>query len=329
MTRNVVRVTVTGAAGQIGYALLPRLASGEVFGPETRVILQMLEVTPVLPALEGVVMELEDCAFPLLEGVVVTDDARVAFDGANWAMLVGSKPRGAGMQRGDLIRENGPIFVGQGQALAARAADDVRVVVVGNPANTNCLIAMHNAGDIPRERFSALTRLDQNRAYAQLAAKAGVTVNDVSNVTIWGNHSATQYPDAENAKINGRPAMEVITDEAWLRGEFIETVQKRGAAIIAARGKSSAASAANAALDHIKSFESKTPAGHWFSAAVPSDGSYGIDDGLIFSFPVTSDGKGGYSIVQGLSFSPFAQGKIEATLDELKDEREVVSDLLS
>jgi malate dehydrogenase len=329
MTRKLVRVTVTGAAGQIGYALLPRLASGEVFGPQTKVILQMLEVTPVLPALEGIVMELEDCAFALLEGVVVTDDAEVAFDGANWAMLVGSKPRGAGMQRGDLIRENGPIFVGQGKALAARAAEDVRVVVVGNPANTNCLIAMNNAAGIPGERFSALTRLDQNRAYAQLAAKAGVTVNDVSNVTIWGNHSATQYPDAENARINGRPAMEVINDEAWLRGEFIETVQKRGAAVIAARGKSSAASAANAALGHIKSFESKTPEGHWFSAAVPSDGSYGIDQGLIFSFPITSDGRGSYSIVQELPLSKFAQGKIEATLNELRDEREMVADLLS
>jgi malate dehydrogenase len=231
------------------------------------------------------------------------------------------------MERGDLIRENGPIFVGQGKALS-KAASDVRVAVVGNPANTNCLIAMNNAKDIPNNRFSALTRLDQNRAYAQLAQKAGVTVNDISNVTIWGNHSATQYPDAENAKINGKPAMEVITDHDWLRGEFISTVQKRGAAIITARGLSSAMSAANAALDHVKSFQYQTAAGNWFSAAVPSDGSYGIDEGLIFSFPITSDGAGGYTIVQGLSMSAFAQEKVQATLDELREEKAVVVDLL-
>lgn len=329
MDKKHVRVTVTGAAGQIGYALLPRLASGEVFGPETKISLQLLEITPVLPALEGVVMELNDCAFPLLEDIVVTDDPGEAFDGANWALLVGSKPRGKGMLRGDLIRENGPIFVGQGKALAARAASDVRILVVGNPANTNCLIAMNNARGIPRERFAALTRLDQNRAYAQLAQKAGVTVNEVSNVTIWGNHSATQYPDAENAKINGKPATDVIKDMDWLRGEFIETVQKRGAAVIAARGKSSAASAANAALDHVRSFESKTLEGHWFSAAVPSDGSYGVDDGLIFSFPLTSDGEGGIAIVQGLPLSEFAQERIAITLDELRKEKEIVSDLLA
>ncbi|MFQ5419061.1 MAG: malate dehydrogenase, partial [Anaerolineae bacterium] len=245
----------------------------------------------------------------------------------NWALFVGSKPRGKGMLRGDLIKENGPIFVGQGKALAARAADDVRIVVVGNPANTNCLIAMSNAPDIPRERFSALTRLDQNRAYAQLAGKAGVSVTGVSNVTIWGNHSATQYPDAENAKINGRPAMDVITDHEWLRGDFITTVQKRGAAIIQARGKSSAASAANAAIDQVKSFNSKTEAGNWFSAAVASDGSYGIDDGLIFSFPLVSDGSS-YEIVQGLSMSDFAKEKVQATLDELRNEKEIVKDLL-
>jgi malate dehydrogenase len=328
MSKRSVKVAVTGAAGQIGYSLLPRLASGEVFGPDTHITSQLLEITPVLSTLEGVVMEMNDCAFPLLDGMVITDDPEVAFDGVNWALLVGSKPRGPGMQRGDLIRDNGPIFVGQGKALAARAADDVRVVVVGNPANTNCLIAMNNAAGIPRERFSALTRLDQNRAYAQLAKKAGVTVNEVSNVTIWGNHSATQYPDAENAKINGRPAMEVISDHEWLRGEFISTVQKRGAAIIAARGKSSAASAANAALGHVKSFEGKTAAGNWFSAAVPSDGSYGIDDGLIFSFPLTSDGQGNYSIVQGLTWSNFAQERVAATLEELRHEKELVSDLL-
>lgn len=328
MSRKLVRVAVTGAAGQIGYSLLPRLASGEVFGPDTKVVLQLLEITPALPALRGVVMELNDCAFPLLAGVVVTDDPEVAFDGANWAMLVGSKPRGKGMERGDLIRENGPIFVGQGKAIAAKAADDIRVVVVGNPANTNCLIAMNNAKGVPAERFGALTRLDQNRAYSQLAEKAGVAVTEVSNVIIWGNHSATQYPDAENAKINGKPVPEVITDQEWLQNEFITIVQKRGAAIIAARGLSSAASAANAALDHVKSFEHKTPDGDWFSAAVRSDGSYGIDEGLIFSFPIRSDGKGGYTIVQDLPLSDFAKGKIEATLEELRSEKEVVIDLL-
>ena len=326
MSRKNVKVAVTGAAGQIGYSLLFRLASGEVFGNDTKISLHLLEITPALPALEGVVMELDDCAFPLLENVVVTDSAETAFDGINWALLVGSKPRGAGMERGDLIRENGPIFVGQGRALN-KAAADARVLVVGNPANTNCLIAMNNS-DLPNERFSALTRLDQNRAYAQLAQKAGVPVSAVSNVTIWGNHSATQYPDAENAKINGKPAMEVITDHDWVRGEFVTTVQKRGAAVIAARGKSSAASAANAALDHVMSFESKTLEGHWFSAAVRSDGNYGIEEGLMFSFPITSDGQGGYSIVPGLTWSDFAKEKIAVTEKELKDEKSVVTDLL-
>jgi malate dehydrogenase len=327
MTKNV-KVAVTGAAGQIGYALLPRLANGEVFGLDTTVDLHLLEITPALPALDGVVMEMNDCAFPLLGNIVVTDDAKTAFDGANWVLMVGAKPRGKGMERGDLIRENGPIFVGQGQAINERAAGDVRVVVVGNPANTNCLIAMNNAPDVPKERFSALTRLDQNRAYAQLAAKAGVTVNDVSNVTIWGNHSATQYPDAENARINGRPVYDVISDHEWLRGGFISTVQKRGAAVIQARGKSSAMSAANAALDQVRSFLHETGEGGWFSAAVPSDGSYNIDEGLIFSFPLTSDGQGTYSIVQGLSLSDFAQEKVQATLQELRNERDTVTDLL-
>jgi malate dehydrogenase len=326
---KVVKVAVTGAAGQIGYALLPRLANGEVFGPDTRVDLHLLEITPALPMLEGVVMEMNDCAFPLLNNVVVTDDAKEAFDGINWALFVGAKPRGKGMERGDLIRENGPIFVGQGQALNRRAADDVRVVVIGNPANTNCLIAMNNAPDIPQNRFSALTRLDQNRAYAQLAGKAGVTVNDISNVTIWGNHSATQYPDAEHAKINGRPAFDVISDHEWLRGEFITTVQKRGAAVIQARGKSSAMSAASAVLDQVRSFLYPTEEGNWFSAAIASDGSYGIDQGLIFSFPLVSRGAGNYEIVQGLSISNFAQEKIDATLAELRGEKETVADLLS
>lgn len=327
MARESVQVAVTGAAGQIGYSLLFRLASGEVFGQNTKITLKLLEITPALPALEGVVMELNDCAFPLLEKIVTTDDPETAFDGVNWAMLVGSKPRSKGMERGDLIRENGPIFVGQGKALN-KAAADARVIVVGNPANTNCLIAMNNS-DVPNGRFAALTRLDENRAYAQLAEKAGVTVNDVSNVTIWGNHSATQYPDAENAKIKGKPAFDVISDHEWLRGEFIKTVQNRGAAIIAARGLSSAASAANAVLDHVKSFESKTAENNWFSAAVPSDGSYGIEKGLIFSFPITSDGNGGYSIVQGLPLSDFAQEKIQITEEELKSEKAVVADLLN
>lgn len=327
MTKTV-KVAVTGAAGQIGYALLPRLASGEVFGHDTKISLHLLEITPVLPALEGFVMELDDCAFPLLENIVATDDPKTAFDGINWALLVGARPRGQGMERGDLIRVNGPIFVEQGKALAARAADDVRILVVGNPANTNCLIAMNNAPDIPKKRFNAMTRLDQNRAYSQLAKKAGVPITAVSNVTIWGNHSASQYPDAENAKINGRPAPEVINDTAWLQGEFVETVQNRGAVVIAARGHSSAASAANAILDHVKSMEAQTPTGHWFSAAVPSDGSYGIDEGLVFSFPVTSNGQGNYSIVQGLKWSDFAKEKIQVTLEELRSEKSVIQDLL-
>lgn len=326
---RTVRVAVTGAAGQIGYAILPRLASGAVFGPDTRVILQLLEITPALPALEGVVMELQDCAFPLLEGVEVSDQAEAAFKDANWALLIGSKPRGKGMQRGDLIRENGPIFVGQGKALA-RASGDVRVLVVGNPANTNCLIAMHHGSraGLPRERFHAMTRLDQNRAMAQLANKAGVGVGAVTNMTIWGNHSSTQYPDVENARINGQPVSAVIGHQAWLRGEFVTTVQERGAAVIAARGQSSAASAANAALDHVMSMEALTPSGDWFSSAVPSDGSYGIDDGLVYSFPLQSDGAGGYSIVQGLEFSDRGRDKIEATAQELREERALVEDLL-
>lgn len=326
---RTVKVAVTGAAGQIGYALLPRLASGEVFGRDVRISLHLLEITPALKALEGVVMELDDCAFPLLDRIEITDRAEVAFDGVNWGLLIGSKPRGPGMERGDLIRENGPIFVGQGQALA-RAAADVRVLVVGNPANTNGLIAMthgHEAG-IPRDRFHAMTRLDQNRAQAQLANKAGVKVAAVTNMAIWGNHSATQYPDAENARIEGRPAHDVIGHRAWLREEFIQIVQQRGAAVIAARGLSSAASAANAALDHIASVENATPAGDFFSAGVYSDGSYGIDEGLMFSFPMRSDGQGHLEIVQGLELSDFARAKIKATEDELKEERAVIADLL-
>ncbi|MCB0154399.1 MAG: malate dehydrogenase [Anaerolineae bacterium] len=322
-----VKVAVTGAAGQIGYALLFRLASGAAFGPDTRVTLHLLEITPVLPAVEGVVMELDDCAFPLLENVVITDDPKVAFDGINWALMVGAKPRGKGMERGDLIRENGPIFVAQGQALT-KAASDLQVLVVGNPANTNALIAAHNADGVPKERFMAMTRLDQNRAYAQLAQKAGVTVNDVSNVTIWGNHSASQYPDAENAKINGKPAYEVISDHNWLKTDFVSSVQKRGATVIAARGHSSAASAANGVIDHVRSMVTPTPPGHWFSAATYSDGSYGVEPGIYSSFPITTDGKGKYEIVQGLAMSDWAKGLVQASVDELKSEKEVISDLL-
>ncbi len=327
---RTMKVAVTGAAGQIGYAILPRLASGEVFGRDVRVSLHLLEITPALKALEGVVMELDDCAFPLLDDIVITDQAEVAFDGINWGLLIGSKPRGPGMERGDLIRENGPIFVGQGQALA-RAAADVRVLVVGNPANTNGLIAMSHGqkAGIPRDRFYAMTRLDQNRAQAQLAQKAGVKVSAVTNMAIWGNHSATQYPDAENARIEGRPAHDVIGHHAWLREEFIQIVQQRGAAVIDARGLSSAASAANAALDHIVSVENATPDGDFFSAGVYSDGSYGIDEGLMFSFPIRSDGQGDWEIVQGLELSDFARAKIKATEDELKEERAVIADLLS
>ncbi len=325
---NLIKIAVTGAAGQIGYALLFRLASGQMFGPDTRLALHLLEIPVAMKALEGVVMELDDCAFPLLETVVISDDPKVAFDGINWALLVGAKPRGKGMERGDLIRENGPIFVEQGQALAARAAADLRVLAVGNPANTNCLITASNADGVPAGRFAAMTRLDQNRAYAQLAKKAGVTVNEVSNVTIWGNHSATQYPDAENAKINGQPVYDVITDHDWLKNDFITTVQKRGATVIAARGHSSAASAANAIVDHVQSMITKTPAGHWFSAAVPSDGSYGVDEGLVFSLPLVSDGQGNYTIVQGLPLSDWAKEKFNTSLEELHQEKAVVADLL-
>jgi malate dehydrogenase len=324
---KTVKVAITGAAGQIGYSLLPRIASGEVFGADTKVHLHLLEITPVLPALEGVVMEIDDCAFPLVEKIVVTDKAEMAFDGINWALMVGAKPRGKGMERKDLIRDNGPIFVGQGKALA-KAADDVRVFVVGNPANTNCLICMKNAPDIPRERFSAMTRLDELRAKAQLAKKAGVSVKDVTNMTIWGNHSATQFPDFENAKIKGKPVTDAIGHVQWLREDFIKTVQLRGAAVIAARGLSSAMSAANAAIDHVKTLLAKTPSGDWFSAGVATDGSYGIQDELIFSFPCTSDGKGNYAIVQNVKWSDFAREKIQITQKELNEEKAVVADLL-
>jgi malate dehydrogenase len=324
---NIISVAVTGAAGAIGYALLPRIASGQLLGPDTRISLRLLELPVAMASLEGVVMELDDCAFPLLDSIHITDDPAVAFEGVSWAMLVGSKPRTKGMERNDLIRDNGPIFVGQGKALQ-KAASDVRAVVVGNPCNTNALIAMHNAPDIPRERFSAMTRLDQNRAAAQLAKKAGVGVAAITNMTIWGNHSATQYPDTENAKIGGKPVRDVISDVEWLQGEMIKKVQQRGAEIINARGSSSAFSAANASIDHVRSLIAKTPEGDWFSAAIPSDGSYGIPEGLIFSYPLVSDGNGNWSIVQSLEHSDFAKDKVAKTVEELLAEREVVKDLL-
>ncbi len=330
MTKAPIRVAVTGAAGQIGYALLPRIASGAMFGPDQPVILQLLElpIDKVMAALKGVAMELDDCAFPLLHGIVQTSDVKVAFKDANWCLLVGSKPRGPGMERNDLIRENGPIFVGQGRAIAEVASKDVRVAVVGNPCNTNALIAMHSAKGVPKERFTAMTRLDQNRAQTQLAQKAGVHTSAVSNTLIWGNHSATQVPDYRNTKINGKPANEVIKDEAWLRGDFFKTVQQRGAAIIAARGSSSAFSAAGGLVDHVRDLVNPTPKGEWRSVCVPSDGSYGVEAGLISSFPVTSDGKGGWSIVKGLELDEFLKQKLAATVKELSDERAVVADLL-
>jgi len=325
--KTPIRVAVTGGAGQIAYSLLFRIASGEVFGPDQPVVLQMLEIAPAMAALEGTAMELDDCAFPLLTDMVLTDDPETAFRDVNWALLVGSKPRSKGMERGDLIRENGPIFVSQGQAIAKGAASDIRVLVVGNPCNTNCLIARSNAKEIPDNRWFAMTRLDHNRAAAQLAQKAGVAVADISNVTIWGNHSATQFPDFFHARIQDKPAAEVITDSDWLEGEFISTVQKRGAAIIEARGKSSAASAANAIIDHVVSFVGETPTNDWTSAAIVSDGSYDVPPGLISSFPLRST-PDGWEIVQGLEISDFAHAKIGASIDELQQERTVVEDLL-
>jgi malate dehydrogenase len=326
MARTPVTVTVTGAAGQIGYALLFRIASGHLLGADVPVRLRLLEITPALKAAEGTAMELDDCAFPLLTGIDITDDARAAFDGVNVALLVGARPRTAGMERGDLLSANGGIFKPQGEAINAGAADDVRVLVVGNPANTNALIAASHAPDVPSSRFTAMTRLDHNRAKAQLAKKAGVTVNDITNLTIWGNHSATQYPDIFNAKINGRNAAEVVDDQVWLEGDFIPTVAKRGAAIIEARGLSSAASAANAAIDHVYSWVNGTPEGDWVSAGIPSDGSYGVPEGIISSFPVTSNG-GEWEIVRGLDISDFSRGRIDASVAELVEERDAVRSL--
>jgi malate dehydrogenase len=330
MSQAPIRVAITGAAGQIGYALVFRIASGQMFGPDQPVVLQMLEVPAEKPmqALSGVAMELEDCAFPLLHDMVLTSDPKVAFQDANWALLVGSKPRGPGMERNDLIRENGPIFTGQGRAINAGAAKDVRVVVVGNPCNTNCLIAMHSAPDVPRERFSAMTRLDQNRAQAQLAKKAKAPTTAVKNTLIWGNHSSTQVPDFHNTRIGEKRADQAIPDGAWLQGAFFDTVQKRGAAVIAARGLSSAASAANALVDHVRDLRGTTPAGEWRSVCVVSDGSYGVPRGLISSFPVAADGRGGWKIVQGLELTPFLRERIQATVAELEQEKAVVADLL-
>ena len=323
MTATPVRVAVTGAAGQIGYSLLFRIASCAIMGPDQPVILQLLEVTPALSALRGVVMELDDCAFPLLADVVATDDPNVAFADANIALLVGARPRSKGMERKDLLEANGAIFSVAGKALSDNAAQDIKVLVVGNPANTNALIAMHNAPAIPSERFTAMTRLDQNRAKAQLAAKSARTVSDVTNMAIWGNHSATQYPDITHARIGGAPAPEVIGDHDWVVSEFIPVVQQRGAAIIEARGASSAASAASAAIDHVHDWIAGTGEGDWVSMSVPSDGSYGVPEGLISSFPVTTSA-GQYSIVRGLTIDEFSQDRIDKTVAELAEERDAV-----
>ncbi len=326
MTNAPKHVTVTGAAGQIGYSLLFRIASGHLLGPDQPVILRLLEVEPAMKALNGVAMELDDCAFPLLAGIEMSSDANVAFSGASYALLVGAMPRKAGMERGDLLSANGGIFKPQGQAINANAADDIRVLIVGNPCNTNCLIAQRNAPDVPADRFFAMTRLDQNRAKAQLARKAGVAVSEVKHVTIWGNHSATQYPDARNATIGGKPAYEVVTDHAWLEGDFISTVQKRGAAIIEARGLSSAASAANAAIDSITSIWNPTAAGDVASLAVVSKGEYGMPEGLVFGYPIVSDGAS-WSVKEGVALDDFAKARIQITTDELISERDEVAGL--
>jgi len=321
-----VKVAVTGAAGQIGYSLLFHIASGALFGPETPVELRLLEIAPALKALEGVVMELDDCAFPTLAGVQIGDDPNTLFEGVNLALLVGARPRGPGMERSDLLEANGAIFTVQGKALNDHAAEDVRIAVTGNPANTNALIAMSNASDIPRERFAALTRLDHNRALAQLAAKTGVSVNDIRKMTIWGNHSATQYPDIFHAEVNGQNAAELVNDQAWLETEFIPKVQKRGAAIIAARGSSSAASAASATVDSARDWLGASPEGDWLSMAVVSDGSYGVPEGLVSSFPVTTK-DGTWEIVQGLEIDAFSRARIDASTAELAEERDAVKGL--
>lgn len=322
-----IRVAVTGAGGQIGYALIFRIASGAVFGPDQPVELRLLEITPALPSLGGTIMELDDCAFPLLANVKASDQATEAFDGADWVILVGGLPRKDGMTRADLIRANGPIFTGQGQAINDAAGPNVRILTVANPCNTNALIAKSHAPKVPADRWYAMTRLDQNRAAAQLAIKAGAPVGHVTKMTIWGNHSDTQYPDYTNALIGGKPAPEVISDHAWFEETFVPTVAKRGSAVIKARGASSAASAANAAIDSVRSASFPTPAGDWFSAGVVSDGSYGVPSGLIYSFPLTSDGKN-WSVVKGLEIDAHTQAKIDASAAELVSERDAVKDLL-
>ncbi|MFC4586133.1 malate dehydrogenase [Sphaerisporangium corydalis] len=325
MTQAPVKVTVTGAAGQIGYALLFRIASGHLLGPDVPVRLSLLEIPQAVKAAEGTAMELDDCAFPLLQGIDISDDVNRAFEGTNIALLVGARPRTAGMERGDLLQANGGIFGPQGKAINDNAADDVRVLVVGNPANTNALIAQSHAPDVPAERFTAMTRLDHNRALSQLAAKLDVPVTAITKMTIWGNHSATQYPDLYNAEVNGKIAAEQV-DEGWLRDTFIPTVAKRGAAIIEARGASSAASAANAAIDHVHDWVNGTPEGDWTSAGLPSDGSYGVPEGLISSFPVVSRG-GSWEIVQGVSVNSFSRERIDASAAELGEERDAVRQL--
>ena len=328
MMNSPIRVAVTGAAGQIGYSLLFRIASGSMFGPQQPVHLSLIEIPPALGALEGVVMELHDCAFPLVQGITPTADLDEGFRDVNWALLVGSIPRKAGMERGDLLGINGKIFIGQGKAIEKNAAADVRILVVGNPCNTNCLIAMNNAKSVPRDRWFAMTRLDENRAKAQLAQKAGVAVTEVTNMTIWGNHSATQYPDFYNAKINGRAANEVIGDESWLEGTFIPAVQQRGAAIIKARGLSSAASAANAVVDTVGALTRATTPNDWHSMAVCSDGSYSVEKDLISSFPIRSNGDK-WEIVQNVPINDFSRSKIDASVTELKEEKELVGELIS
>ena len=326
MSESPVRVAVTGAAGQIGYAILFRIASGQLLGPDTPVHLSLLEIPAAVKVAEGTAMELDDCAFPLLAGIDISDDPNQAFDGVNVALLVGARPRSKGMERGDLLEANGGIFKPQGQALSDHAASDIRVLVVGNPANTNCLIAQCNAPDIPPERFTAMMRLDHNRSIAQLARKTGASVQDITNMTIWGNHSATQYPDIFHAKVRGENAADVVNDRAWLESDFIPTVQKRGAAVIEARGASSAASAANAAIDHVHDWTLGTAPGDWVSMAIPSTGAYGVEEGLISSFPVTcSDGT--YEVVEGLEINEFSRSRIDATVNELKEERDAVRHL--
>jgi malate dehydrogenase len=326
MSDTPLKVTVTGAAGQIGYATLFRVASGQLLGPDTPVNLSLLEIPDAVQAAEGTAMELEDCAFPLLAGVSIHDRPQDAFEGCNVALLIGARPRTKGMERSDLLEANGGIFKPQGQAINDHAADDIKVLVVGNPANTNALIAMANAPDVPPERFTAMTRLDHNRAIAQVAAKLGIPVTEITNITIWGNHSTTQYPDLVHAKVSGNSAWDAIDDEAWIKDEFIPRVQKRGAEVIETRGASSAASAANAAIDHVHDWVLGTPDGDWVSMSVPSDGSYGVEEGLISGFPCTCSG-GEWKIVEGLDIDDFSRERIDASADELKAERDAVKDL--